>query len=405
IGLAGGASDGNVRIARSFILREVGCSRFYAGPVSTENPGLAGALLQLPGRVSRVARLLSLDSPAVDFGLAPPELATHPAQACTASDQRGVPRPQDGALDGIARCDAGAHELDHPDAAIHVVTSAADGVDVNPGDGLCDASDVFEGLQCTLRAAVMEANARPGIDAIRFAEGFQSLLLLIRPGAPGTGAADGDLDVTESLLVDASGPDGLPGLHLQQTDAGERLFEFHLAEGERAWLRGLRMSGGSSAPLSGGAVRIAGGRVRMERVEIDDNEAASDGGAISVIDGSGRLELLDSDLHHNRAPGRGAAILVGPGARAEIERSSFWENLDEVGGPTAAIYTDAGSRVHIRRSTLSGNSGGIEASNPDTLSLVHSTVVDNAGFGYWVELSADNNYVDSWGSILAGIGA
>src|SRR5215472_6809406 len=51
---------------------------------------------------------------------------------------------------------------------IFVVNSAGNSPDVNPGDGRCDTDATTPGEQCTLRAAIMEANASPGDDAIRF---------------------------------------------------------------------------------------------------------------------------------------------------------------------------------------------------------------------------------------------
>ena len=52
----------------------------------------------------------------------------------------------------------------HPplEAATFAVTSPADAVDANLGDGVCDDGTG----DCTLRAAIMETNALPGPDAI-----------------------------------------------------------------------------------------------------------------------------------------------------------------------------------------------------------------------------------------------
>ena len=46
------------------------------------------------------------------------------------------------------------------------VTSTADAVDKNPGDGFCQ-TDAEGNAPCTLRAAVMEANALAGTDTIQ----------------------------------------------------------------------------------------------------------------------------------------------------------------------------------------------------------------------------------------------
>jgi CSLREA domain-containing protein len=48
-----------------------------------------------------------------------------------------------------------------------VVDSTFDFADTNPGDGFCDFSAGSD-QPCSLRAAIQEANARPGLDAIAF---------------------------------------------------------------------------------------------------------------------------------------------------------------------------------------------------------------------------------------------
>ncbi len=48
------------------------------------------------------------------------------------------------------------------------VNSLADAADTNAGDGKCDTDAGTAGDQCTLRAAIQEANAVAGADTIRF---------------------------------------------------------------------------------------------------------------------------------------------------------------------------------------------------------------------------------------------
>jgi hypothetical protein len=58
-------------------------------------------------------------------------------------------------------------------AATFTVNSTADAVDAHPGDGVCaDASG-----HCTLRAAVMEANALSGPDTITLPAGTYTLTI------------------------------------------------------------------------------------------------------------------------------------------------------------------------------------------------------------------------------------
>ena len=53
-------------------------------------------------------------------------------------------------------------------AALFTVNSTGDTVDANIGDGVCDVDSGTGGDQCTLRAAIQEANVTPGADTINF---------------------------------------------------------------------------------------------------------------------------------------------------------------------------------------------------------------------------------------------
>src|SRR5687768_5560767 len=70
-----------------------------------------------------------------------------------------------------------------------VVTTTADAPDAAPGDGVCATA----GGDCSLRAAVAEANAGPGLANIELGDGASYVLSIA-----GTGedlGATGDLDV------------------------------------------------------------------------------------------------------------------------------------------------------------------------------------------------------------------
>src|SRR5262249_35149963 len=62
----------------------------------------------------------------------------------------------------------GAKPLPPAAGLIVIVNTTVDGNDVVPGDGQCDSNIGLPGEQCTLRAAIMEANAHAGDDAIHF---------------------------------------------------------------------------------------------------------------------------------------------------------------------------------------------------------------------------------------------
>ncbi len=86
--------------------------------------------------------------------------------------------------------------------ATFTVNSPLDMVDVNPGDGVCDA---FRGQRvCTLRAAIQESNALPGPDTVILPAGVYTLTIA---GAGEDAAATGDLDITENLTLNGADPE------------------------------------------------------------------------------------------------------------------------------------------------------------------------------------------------------
>ena len=78
------------------------------------------------------------------------------------------------------------------------VTSTADAVDARPGDGVCATKTGT----CTLRAAVQEANALVGPDAIVLQSGVYKLTI---EGLNEDAAATGDLDITDALTIKGMG--------------------------------------------------------------------------------------------------------------------------------------------------------------------------------------------------------
>jgi len=76
------------------------------------------------------------------------------------------------------------------EAVFFAVNVTTDDVDDTPGDGLCQTSSG----DCTLRAAVMEANALGGADTINIP--ILGTIKLTRAGTGEDGAVNGDLDIT-----------------------------------------------------------------------------------------------------------------------------------------------------------------------------------------------------------------
>lgn len=85
-------------------------------------------------------------------------------------------------------------------AADFTVTTAADAPDANPGDGACDSDAATPGAQCTLRAAIMEANALTGSQTVDLPAGIYTLTLAVTDSDNDDGD-DGDLDVSGDLTI------------------------------------------------------------------------------------------------------------------------------------------------------------------------------------------------------------
>ena len=222
-----------------------------------------------------------------------------------------------------------------------VVTTTADTVDANPGDGVCADT----GTACSLRAAVMESNAFAGADAITLASGTYTLT---RPGPDTSGDASlGDLDVTESLTIDGAGSEttSIAG----GTGLNDRIIEvnFETPQPGEADLD-LHVSG---VTLTGGSTSSQGGGIYFSAVEA-------------------QLALLDVQLRGNSSGASGIAA-GGGGAyvRAKaftLENVVFADNTAFNGGglkihPPANASTTMATNLELSRNTAVSNGGGLQA--------------------------------------------
>ena len=191
------------------------------------------------------------------------------------------------------------------------VTTGSDAVDFNPGDGICSA-----GLPgCTLRAAIMEANARPGKDRIVVPSGTYSLS---SPAIVDDHSIFGDLDITDDLVIEGAGV----GVTILDGGSQDRLFDVH---GARVEVSGLTLQNGNTVEIGevGGAVRSSG-NLTLTRIRVsvskglvaegcarapqdappEDHCIATD--ARGVIASTGSLTLIDVsvDGHPLGRPGK-----------------------------------------------------------------------------------------------------
>jgi predicted outer membrane repeat protein len=288
-------------------------------------------------------------------------------------------RPQDGNGDGTSICDLGAIERAMTQSSTYVVNLfTQDLPDFAPGDDICDAIAESAGSQCTLRAAVMEANAKPGPDFIEFVrdDNNDNTLSLTRSN-PG-GALWGDLDITEQLWITGISEFGRP-LTTIVGAMNDRLFDVQTPVGHQVRLFDLRLFGGETTGYGGGARLEQGDLLYVDGVELAGNQADLGGGALASL--SGTLSVLRADVHDNQADTNGGALYST--GRVAVAVSSFTANTtDDAALPEVVVIDDNGSWDHqISKVTISGNSGGVRADDAGSLKVQASTIVDNGGYG------------------------
>lgn len=358
------------------------CGEAVGGGNAFGIPPQLGAIELGPNRLF-TARRPVFGSVAIDGGAPVNPPGTDPLRLCTTADIYATPRPLDGNADGTPRCDMGAVEASTLTSSTYVVNVFdVDTPDGNPGDDVCDGNPLANGAQCNLRAAIMEANAKPGPDRIEFATGLgTSTVVLSRAGA---GGADvGDLDVTEQLVIEGAG--STPPTHLIDADIADRILDVALPAGQTFALRNIRLRDGSTGDV-GGALRSIATPTQIENVVLANNSAAGGGGAVACL--SGFLSIRRSDFSSNSAGERGAGIL-GSGCTSQIEDTSFrsHDSGDAFDGST--IHLETGASALLSRLTLFGNDGGITTEDVDSVDILQSTITGNGTFGLRILDSAD----------------
>ena len=230
------------------------------------------------------------------------------------------------------------------------VIALNDDVDNNPGDGVCEIPIGF-GF-CSLRAAIMEANALGGSHTIELGPNVHELTLL---GDDDTAAA-GDLDVTTGYItIIGTGPETVIN-----ANGNNRIFE--VFNGRSLSLSHLTLTGGRAATA--------------------DNNA---GGAIKV-NGVGTQLFTDQVTITNNSANTGGGLFATLGADINIHNTVFVDNFVEdlgftnIWGP--AIFC-SGCEMFITSSLFTGNDNGGKAIQIEQgyMSMTNSTVTNNEGGG------------------------
>jgi CSLREA domain-containing protein len=315
-------------------------------------------------------------------------------------------------------------------AATFNVNSTADAIDCNPGDGIAETVS-GTGL-CTLRAAIMEANAISAAygmyvaDAIYLPAGTYTLTIA---GGWEDASLTGDLDITDDLTIVGSGQ----GTTIIDANSIDRVFEV-IGATTSASLSGVTVTNGATSgdnPHGGGLRNVGvlsltnctflgntaggtfargggmaneGGTATLTGCTFTANESGHSGGGMSNY--MGAATLTDCTFSSNRAIRQLGGGLYS-GGTATLLSCTFSGNVSLYsGGGMLGSGTFALTNCTFSANQTSLNGGALDASG--TARLMNCTITGNVAnkdgdtFGSGGGLYASSGYVQVGNTVIAG---
>jgi len=251
---------------------------------------------------------------------------------------------------------------------IFIVNTTNNGVDVAPGDGLCDTDINTPGEQCSLRAAIIEANASPGDDAIRFE---------LPPSDPGC-----HLILNQCVIPF---PNALPDIssNIEFDGPGAKLLQI-LPSGVRGFritsfgtvtFSGLTINGGVAAGtgVGGNILNLNGGTVNI--INCDIVQGIANAGGLIYNNSNGTVNITNSRLQAGIANNiGGAGIYNNLNGTVNVTNSYLAFNHASGTGNGGAIFNNSTGAINVSNSTITSNTavsgGGIGGS-----ARVKSTII------------------------------
>jgi CSLREA domain-containing protein len=267
-----------------------------------------------------------------------------------------------------------------PDCDI-VVNSTVDEPDADPGDGACAtlAGD------CTLRAAVQEANAKT-IANVLVPRGDY---VLTRHGLDDD-ASHGDLDIRFRGQLYGAGQSRT----VVDGDGADRVFDVHF--GAEGFLSHLAVRHGRATDGPGGGIRVHTYPYTLEYLYVSDNEALA-GDAAGAGNGGGIAALNEVAVRYSQVAYNDAVNGAGmwwTGTQGSFSNSTFAGN--HASGDGGGLYLSGGDDffvgLTVSSNTAGGHGGGVylgEHNSYGGLNLSGSTIASNSapqgmGGGLWV---------------------
>lgn len=244
--------------------------------------------------------------------------------------------------------------------AIYTVNSTADAPDADPLDGIARTASG----DCTLRAAVMQANYSGGGTIILPAGTYT----ITRVGYDDNAIA-GDLDISADLVIQGAGS-GVTIVDGNGSVTHDRVFQI-LSTVQNLTLSGMTIRNGEStstnSPVGGGGVYLEGaGRVLLSDVILDSNTAQNGGGFYANFSSTGgSLEMDNVIVRSNTVAaggvGAGGGVYVYmPSSQSQfiLQDSQIYSNTVDGTGGGLYLNGNNGAQFRIQRCELASNTAG-----------------------------------------------
>ena len=252
-------------------------------------------------------------------------------------------------------------------ASFFIVDRFEDAPDTIPGDGQCKGLNMV-GATCSLRAAIMEANATVGPHTILIPAGTDFVLSHV--GEDEDAGLTGDLDILEEITIQ----NGLAQGFVIDGNGTDRIFQIH-AGAQLTLENGLLTNGVANSPntFQGGAIKVEiDGVLFVDDVDFVNN-IANRGGAVF---NDGDVLIENSHIHHNAITNENEPVNLPSEGNAILNRSVMLIGASTLSHNGILLNNDQNISINQSEYAIHINPNGVNAPQPVTY-LFNSTVANN----------------------------
>ncbi len=248
-------------------------------------------------------------------------------------------------------------------------------------DGSCTLTD------CSLREAIIAANANSGLDTITIPAGTYTLT---QAGREEDVAVRGDLDISDDVIITGAGP-GQTIINGNQLD---RVFDLRNFLGINVEIEGVTIYNGVVDDSGGGIIIRSGTTLQLTNSNVISNSSTSDqGGGGIYIQGTGVLTLSHSSVVSNTAVGAGGGI--NNNNQLFAKNSTISRNTGDLGG--GGLYNN--NVANLNNVTIAENQtdnlGGGIRDITGNVTLQNTLLADNTSNGSPSDCSTTSSLISA----------